>query len=233
MKRKDVVNTINALKGEEGHQKVLEVYNAQNPLPRGYRLQYKDPWCAATVSAVLVMNGYHDISECSCPVMVKKAKDLGIWVENDDFIPQIGDIIMFDWQDSGNGDNQGNPDHVGIVVDVNKRLILVREGNKNGTLGNRDVVVNQAKIRGYITPPYEEEPEAELSGEIIGHVFPQIQFGSKGKAVAIWQIIADAKPDGEFGKETLAATKIFQETHNLISDGIVGDMTWNEGVRSI
>lgn len=157
MKREEVVKTINNLKGESGHQKVVDVYNAQKPLPRGYKLQMKDPWCAATVTAVFLMNGYNDIAECSCPVMVKKAKDLGIWVEDDAFTPQIGDVIMYDWQDSGKGDNLGTPDHVGIVISVTKNKIMVREGNKNKTLGNRDVTVNQACIRGYITPPYEAD----------------------------------------------------------------------------
>ena len=157
MKRNEVVKTINNLKGEEGHQKVLEVYNSQKPLPRSYKLQYKDPWCAATVSAVFLMNGYNALSEVSCTMMVKKAKDLGIWVEDDAYVPQIGDVIMYDWNDNGKGDNLGTPDHVGIVISVTKSKIMVREGNKNKTLGNRDVTVNSVTIRGYITPPYEDD----------------------------------------------------------------------------
>ena len=157
MKRDDVVRTINELKGEAGHQKVLDVYNSQCPLPRGYKLQSKDPWCASTVSAVFIMNGYDAISECSCIMMVQKAKDLGIWIEDDAYVPQIGDVIMYDWQDKGDGDNEGTPDHVGIVIKVDKNKIVVREGNKNKTLGNRDVTVNSVTIRGYITPPYEDD----------------------------------------------------------------------------
>ena len=66
MIRENVVKTINSLKGEEGHKKVLDVYNSQCPLPRGYKLQAKDPWCAATVSAVFLLNGYDALSEVSC-----------------------------------------------------------------------------------------------------------------------------------------------------------------------
>lgn len=161
MKREDVVKTINSLKGEEGHKKILEVYNSIKPLPRGYKLQAKDPWCAGTVSAVFAMNGYTDIAECSCVMMIKKAKDLGIWVENDAFVPQIGDIIMYDWQDTGKGDNTGSADHVGIVISISKTKIVVREGNKNGSIGNRDVFINGVYIRGYITPPYEAQKDSE------------------------------------------------------------------------
>lgn len=157
MKREDVVKTINNLKGEEGHQKVLEVYNSQKPLPRGYNVKNTDAWCATTVSAVFLMNGYSDISECSCPQMIEKAKAKGIWVEDDAYTPKLGDIIMYDWQDSGKGDNVGVADHVGIVVSVTKNKIMVREGNKNKSIGNRDVTVNGIFIRGYITPPYEDD----------------------------------------------------------------------------
>ena len=60
-----------------------------------------------------------------------------------------------------------------------------------------------------------------------------IQSGDKGKAVAIWQIIAGAYPDGEFGAETIKATEIFQEEHGLDIDGIVGPKTWAEGFKSV
>lgn len=157
MKREDIVKTINNLKGEEGHQKILSVYNAQKPLPRGYKVKTTDAWCATTVSAVFLMNGYSDISECSCPQMIEKAKAKGIWVEDDSYTPKIGDIIMYDWQDSGKGDNKGVADHVGIVVSATKSKIMVREGNKNKSIGNRDVLVNGIYIRGYIIPPYDDE----------------------------------------------------------------------------
>ena len=156
MIRKDVVNYANSLSGEEGHQEILNIYNSQKVLPRGYKVKYTDAWCATFVSAVFIQNGYSDIAECSCPKMIEKAKKLGIWKEDDDYIPQIGDIIMYDWQDNGNGDNIGTPDHVGIVTDINK-YITIREGNKGGKIDNRQIFVNSRYIRGYILPPYEAE----------------------------------------------------------------------------
>lgn len=173
MKRSEVVKTVNSLKGEEGHRKVLEVYNAQNPLPRGYKVKSTDAWCATTVSAVFLMNGYNAISECSCPRMIDKAKALGIWQENDSYKPKEGDIIMYDWQDNGVGDNVGTADHVGIVIAVKGCDITVREGNKNKTIGNRIMKVNGKYIRGFITPPYTKEkakavnssPKAEKAEE--------------------------------------------------------------------
>lgn len=161
MKREDIVKTINSLKGEAGHKKVLEVYNAQKPLPRGYKVKPTDAWCATTVSAVFLMNGYSDISECSCPKMIEKAQKLGIWVEDDAYVPKAGDVIMYDWQDSGKGDDKGTADHVGVVIKVDKNKSVVREGNKNNTIGNRDITVNGIHIRGYIVPPYEAQKASE------------------------------------------------------------------------
>lgn len=159
MKRSDVLHTITNLKGEEGHQWVVDTYNSIEPRPRGYKLQPKDAWCASTVTAVLHSLGYDDIAECSCTVMTKKAQDLGIWVEDDGYTPKTGDIIMYDWQDDGKGDNMGNPDHVGFVVKVTDKKITVREGNKAKSVGNRTIDVNGKYIRGYIVPPYEDDTE--------------------------------------------------------------------------
>ena len=159
MKREDIVKTINSLKGEAGHKKVLEVYNSQKPLPRGYKVKPTDAWCATTVSAVFLMNGYSDISECSCPKMIEKAQKLGIWVEDDAYVPKAGDVIMYDWQDSGKGDDKGTADHTGVVIKTDKRKVMVREGNKNNTIGNRDITVDGIHIRGYITPPYENSSQ--------------------------------------------------------------------------
>ncbi len=184
MKREDIVKTINSLEGEAGHKKVLDVYNAQKPLPRGYKVQPSDPWCATTVSAVFLMNGYPDIAECSCVMMIKKAKDLGIWVEDDAYIPQPGDIVMYDWQDTGKGDNVGVADHTGIVISVSKRKITVREGNKNRSVGNRDILVNGVTIRGYIVPKYEIEEQPATS------VSPKAQKTEKYKVGNIYVIIA-------------------------------------------
>lgn len=164
MNRDDIVRTINNLKGEEGHQKVLDVYNSQCPLPRGYKVKKTDAWCATTVSAVYLMNGYPDIAECSCEHMVKKAQALDIWVENDSYRPEPADVIMYDWQDSGKGDDTGWSDHTGIVVAVDGNKITVREGNKGKTIGNRTLEIDGRYIRGYITPRFDDKQT--ITGEL-------------------------------------------------------------------
>ncbi len=80
---------------------------------------------------------------------------LGEWDENDARVPKAGDIIFYDWQDSGVGDNKGTPDHVGIVEEVCGSAITVIEGNRNNAVGRRKIAVNGRYIRGYGVPKFE------------------------------------------------------------------------------
>jgi hypothetical protein len=86
--------------------------------------------------------------------MIEKAKSMGIWVENDAFVPQPGDCIMYDWDDSGKGENKNNPDHVGMVEKVSGKTITVIEGNYSDAVKRRNLTVNGKFIRGYITPKF-------------------------------------------------------------------------------
>lgn len=47
---------------------IIDLYNTQRPLPRGYAVQYTDEWCAATVTAAGIQAGLHDIILGSAPV---------------------------------------------------------------------------------------------------------------------------------------------------------------------
>lgn len=175
MIRDKIVKTINTI---TSHDQVLKIYNSQCTLPRGYKLKISDPWCAATVSAVFIQNGYDDISECSCDEMLKKAKKLGIWVEDDTYKPSPGDIILYDWQDSGSGDNTGYPDHVGIVINTYDKYFIVREGNKGNTVGNRTVKYNDKYIRGFITPKYEKAVKTYKTVDDIVNAIISGDFGN-------------------------------------------------------
>lgn len=62
---------------------------------------------------------------------------------------------------------------------------------------------------------------------------PLIKKGNRGKAVIIWQIIIGVNPDGIFGSNTEAATRIFQQSHGLDVDGIVGKNSWRAGLESV
>ena len=142
--------------GNGSHKVIIDTYNSLKPLPNGYAMQYADPWCAATVSAGAIEAGLTDIipRECSCTRMIALFKKMNRWMEDDAYTPIPGDILFYDWQDSGKGDNTGTPDHVGVVERVAGGLITVIEGNFHDAVGRRTITVNNRYIRGYGLPDY-------------------------------------------------------------------------------
>lgn len=145
------------------HKKIIDTYNACKPLPRSYAVKYTDAWCATFASAVGIKAGLTDIipRECGCNQFIQLAKNMGIWVENDAYTPSAGDMILYDWDDNGVGDNTGSADHIGIVVSVSGGVIKVIEGNKSNAVGYRDIAVNGKYIRGFVTPKYSSKATKE------------------------------------------------------------------------
>ncbi len=144
------------------HKEIINVYNAHKPLARGYKVKYTDNWCATFVSAVAIKCGYTDIvpTECSCEKMIALFKKKGIWAENENRTPKPGDIIFYDWDDNGKGDNKGWSDHVGIVEKVSGGKITVIEGNYSNSVKKRTLAVNGRYIRGYGVPKYDNKPSS-------------------------------------------------------------------------
>ncbi len=140
------------------HREIIDIYNSKTPRARGYKVSYTDAWCATFVSVVAIKCGLTNIipTECGCGQMVVLFITLKEWVEDDTYVPKPGDIIFYDWQDSGSGDNTGWPDHVGLVEAVSGSTITVIEGNKSDAVGRRTLQVGGKYIRGYGVPKYEE-----------------------------------------------------------------------------
>jgi hypothetical protein len=141
------------------HKEIIDVYNGHKPLARGYKVTYTDAWCATFVSACAIKCGYTEIipTECSCEQMISLFKKLGVWVENDAYTPSAGDIIFYDWQDNGVGDNAGRSDHVGIVEKISGNTLVIIEGNCSDSVKRRTLKVNGQYIRGYGIPKYTAE----------------------------------------------------------------------------
>lgn len=138
------------------HREILAVYNSHTPLARGYKVRDTDPWCAVFVSAVAIRAGLTGLipTECSCSRQIALFQGLGRWVEEDAYVPSPGDLIYYDWQDSGRGDNTGAPDHVGIVTACDGKTVTVVEGNYDDRVKERKLAVNGRYIRGYACPNY-------------------------------------------------------------------------------
>ena len=242
--RRKVVETIRgwvgAKKGDETHKRILAVYNAYRPLPRGHVMTVSDNWCAATVSAAYILNGMAEYSgvECSCGAWIEIAKKKGIWVENDAHIPQIGDAVIYAWNDKADyatTDNKTGHNHVGIITAVGASRFAVTEGNFSGGVNLRGVEFNGRYIRGFICPDYAAAAKAmtETEDEEVITLHPDmLKRGSKGYQVRQVQRLlvcmgySAGTADGIFGTRTEDALKDYQKDHGLTADGVCGQKTW-------
>lgn len=139
------------------HRQIIDLYNSHVPLAVDYVVQYTDSWCAAFVSAVAIEQELTDIfpTECGCERQIQLWKKLGRWEESDAYIPQPGDLIYYDWEDSGKGDCTGWSDHVGMIVGIKYPFLKVIEGNKDDMVDYRILWINNKTIRGFALPDYK------------------------------------------------------------------------------
>ena len=171
------------------HKTIIDIYNTLPvvELPRKTKMKYEWAWCACMWSALAVKLKYLAIMpiEISCYYLIETAKRMGVWQESDDYIPEPGDAIVYDWEDTGAGDNTGNPDHVGTVTYVNRDsgYMVVTEGNYGNAVKKRTISLNGRYIRGFITPKYDDgavtEPE-RTSGKSVSAIAHEAIAGQWG-----------------------------------------------------
>lgn len=166
--REKIVKNVTMLKGvEEGsaeHKLIIDTFN-KSGLCKRYKMTVNDSWCATTVSYAFIVSGMAgkpgsgklcEFVECSCGEMIALGKKQKVFEESDSYVPTTGDVIFYDWDDSGKGNNIGWPDHVGLVVKVENGVITVIEGNKNDKIAERVIKINSKYIRGFIVPRYSK-----------------------------------------------------------------------------
>lgn len=162
--RKKVINTalkyLGAVQGSKKHRKIVDIFN--KVMPDGAKLLITSFWCAGYASAVEIEAlGKKDAKKIcplsyNCNTIISKAKKMGIWIESDSYKPKKADWILYDWNDTGKGDNKGTPEHVGIVEKVKDGVITVIEGNKSRRVAKREIIVNGRYIRGFVKIPYNK-----------------------------------------------------------------------------
>jgi len=191
--------------GTKEHKEIIDIYNSHKPLARGYKVKYTDNWCATFVSAVSIKLGYTDIipTECGCQRMIDLHKNKGSWVENENRTPNVGDIIFYDWQDSGSGDNKGWSDHVGIVEKVANGKITIIEGNYQNQVKRRTISVNGKYIRGYGVPKYDTEVSCETVNKEDTKYYPKCE----SRYTSIVDALKSIKVDSSFSNRKKIAKK--------------------------
>lgn len=230
-------------KSSTKHKEIVDIYNSHKPLARGYALKYTDAWCSGFVSAVAIACDLTDIipAEVGCPKHIDLFKKIGAWQESDAYVPKPGDIMFYDWQDTGIGDNTGGADHVGIVTKVEADKITVIEGNMGtqSVVGYRTMKVNGRFIRGFGVPNYASKATVEVNTEkeaiamvelrvlrkgMTGNDVRQAMLALKDRGYYKAYI---PKSDKEFGPKMYAAVVAFQKDEKITADGIIGKDTWS------
>ena len=92
--RSEVVKLVSSWIGKKeadgSYKEIIDIYNSfTGAFPRGIRMKYGWSWCACTWSALAIALGYTDIMpiEISCGELIKRAKEMGCWQENDGYVP--------------------------------------------------------------------------------------------------------------------------------------------------
>lgn len=221
-------------KGDAGHADILKVFNTVKP--HGYTAKPSDPWCAEFYSACQILAGNLNAPlSASCSQIIADAKAKGEWVENEAVTPKVGWGVIYDWQDSGVGDNKGAPDHIGTVYDVDDSYIHVVEGNMGGgVVGKRAVLKNGRYLRGFVKPDYKPlekskyKPLTKYTGNLPTGV---VRYGNEGENVkrvqtfVNWALGIKLKVDGKAGARTTEAVITFQYTYGLKPTGNFGAKT--------
>ncbi len=185
--RQKLVSTAKAYLGckesDGSHRKIIDIYNAHKPLAVGYEVKYTDAWCSTFVSAMSILCGLTDIlpTECGCGRHIDLFKKLDSWVESDTYVPKMGDVVFYSWNDSGVGECTSGASHVGIVTSCDGKKITVIEGNISNSVGYRTIAVGGRYIRGFGVPKYENlarEEEDEMRYKTLADLKADKEYGA-------------------------------------------------------
>ena len=112
---------------------------------RWYGSEYAD-WCAMYVSFCLHYAGVPESAfpqEAGCGSWVRALQAHGLYRAPGEYTPQSGDLVFFDWQQNG------QPDHVGILEKADAGSLTVLEGNSGNSVRRNSYPTADGSICGY------------------------------------------------------------------------------------
>ena len=119
-------------------------------------------WCACFVNWCLNQARFDKASsEISCGNWITELKGMNMWKASaaygGTYVPQPADFIFFDWDKN----NQWS-DHIGFVLYTTSTHVHTIEGNAEDQVMVRSYELDDPRVMGYGTPPYETGGEATL-----------------------------------------------------------------------
>lgn len=129
-------------------------------------------WCADFVRWCLMKAGAGDLYPVSSyvPTIAEWFDQKGLYknskANGGNYIPQKGDIVLFDYN------HNSTSDHIGLVEKVEGNKLYTIEGNKDNMVKRCEYDLNSADIRAYCVPAYAETEETmeEKPKEIVKYV---------------------------------------------------------------
>lgn len=213
--RKKVLDTarsyLGVKEGSKEHKHIVAVFNTVKP--DGGTMTVSAPWCACFVSAVEIEALGKSNAKKICPLsyncgtIISRAKKMGIWIESDSYKPKEADWILYDWQDSGKGDDKGSPDHVGIVEKVTAKQITVIEGNKHDRCERRVLKINGRFIRGFVAIPYKQIATSQTT---------VVTKPSKDKTLKVGSTVRIKRGSNQYGTSRDFAPFVYDRKYKVV-----------------
>ena len=147
---------------------IIDTYNKQPDLPRGYPLSYQDSWCAAFVSFIGIRTNTTDIlgREVSVNYHIKFFMNKDQWIEDGTITPRPGDLVAFSWK-AIRQPNNDFPNHIGFVESIDNGFFYTIEGNTSPVnsaspedlgidyVARKRYEIGSRVIRGFARPQYK------------------------------------------------------------------------------
>ena len=154
----------------EGETKGYTRYGAWYGIPYG-------DWCAMYASFCYHYAGVEGVPlHCNCPAWINELKELGLFHGEDDYIPNPGDLIFFDWNANGESD------HVGLVAEVDGDTVKTIEGNSADSVRYESYALSDNRIQGYGALPVQEKEVSYLCG-LDAHVHNETCHDAEGNLI--------------------------------------------------